>query len=196
MTEKEKLLEYIDKPVLTDARNSMGCSENWYNPYYAMKETFTKEEIKNMTDKEIDNLIKLAENIMEALYWWNSRFLKEGEDLLREWVDEYKELKQLIIENPDLPLIFFATYEANRGEYSSEFADARAHKGIVLNCMGIQEDHIYTDEDDLESDISDMLFDEHGHDWSDEEYEAAVAEKMKEYEPYWVNAIIITVDDY
>ena len=115
---------------------------------------------------------------------------------MREWVDEYKELKQLIIENPDLPLIFFATDEANSGEYSSELADARAHKGIVLNCMGIQEDHIYTDEDDLESDISDMLFDEHGHDWSDEEYEAAIAEKMKEYEPYWVNAIIITVDDY
>ena len=33
-----------------------------------MKETFTKEEIENMHDKEIDNLIKLAENIMEALY--------------------------------------------------------------------------------------------------------------------------------
>ena len=30
MTEKEKLLEYIDNPVLTGARNSMGCSENWY----------------------------------------------------------------------------------------------------------------------------------------------------------------------
>ena len=115
---------------------------------------------------------------------------------MREWVDEYKELKQLIIENPDLPLIFFATDEANSGEYSSELADARAHKAIVLNCTGIQEDHIYTDEDDLESDISDMLFDEHGYDWSDEEYETAIAEKMKEYEPYWVNAIIITVDDY
>lgn len=33
-----------------------------------MKEVFTKEEIENMTDKEIDNLIKLAENIIEALY--------------------------------------------------------------------------------------------------------------------------------
>lgn len=68
MSEKEKLLEYIDKPVLTDARNSMGCSANWYNPYYAMKETFTKEEIENMTESEINKLIKLAENIMEALY--------------------------------------------------------------------------------------------------------------------------------
>ena len=29
---------------------------------------YTKKEIENMPDKEIDNLIKLAENIMEALY--------------------------------------------------------------------------------------------------------------------------------
>ena len=29
---------------------------------------YTKEEIENMPDKEIDNLIKLAENIMEVLY--------------------------------------------------------------------------------------------------------------------------------
>lgn len=68
MTEKEKLLEYIDKLILTDAKNSMNYSENWYNPYYAMKETFTKEEIENIPDKEINNLIKLAENIIKALY--------------------------------------------------------------------------------------------------------------------------------
>ena len=66
--EKENLLEYINNPVLTDARNLMGCSENWYNPYYAIKETFAEEEIVNMTDDEINNLVKLAENIMEALY--------------------------------------------------------------------------------------------------------------------------------
>ena len=75
---------------------------------------------------------------------------------MREWVDEYKELKQLIIENPDLPLIFFATEEANSGEYSSELADARAYKGIVLNCTGVNEERIYTDEDDLVLDICRM----------------------------------------
>lgn len=68
MSEKEKILEYIDKPVLTTAKNSMGCSENWYSSYYAMKETFTKEEIEKMPDSEIYDLIKLAENIQEALY--------------------------------------------------------------------------------------------------------------------------------
>ena len=68
MTKKQKLLRYIDKPVETTARNSMGCYENWYDSYYAMKETFTRKEIKSMTDTEIENLIRLADNIAEGLY--------------------------------------------------------------------------------------------------------------------------------
>ena len=68
MTEKEKLMEYINKPITTNARNSMGCSENWYNAYYAIKETFSLEEIQCMTDKEIENLVRLADEIAIALY--------------------------------------------------------------------------------------------------------------------------------
>lgn len=68
MTEKEKLIEYINKPIVTDARNRMGCSENWYNAYYAIKETFSFEEIQSMTDKEIENLVRLADEIGMALY--------------------------------------------------------------------------------------------------------------------------------
>ena len=68
MTEKEKLIEYINKPVLTDARNRMGCSENWYNAYYAIKETFSIDEIQSMSDKKINNLVKLADEIGMALY--------------------------------------------------------------------------------------------------------------------------------
>ena len=51
MTEKEKLLEYIKKPVLTTARNSMGCDENWYNSYFVIKETFSIEEINSIVQK-------------------------------------------------------------------------------------------------------------------------------------------------
>lgn len=68
MSEKEKLMEYINKPITTDARNRMGCSENWYNAYYAIKETFSIDEIIHMTDKEIENLVKLADEIGMALY--------------------------------------------------------------------------------------------------------------------------------
>ena len=46
----------------------MGCSENWYDPFYAIKETFDKEEIEDMKALEINNLLKLARNIQEALY--------------------------------------------------------------------------------------------------------------------------------
>lgn len=66
--EKDKLLKYLDAPIETSARNRMGCSENWYDPYYAMKETFSREQIEGMTDAEIKNLLALAQNISEGLY--------------------------------------------------------------------------------------------------------------------------------
>ena len=68
MTEKEKILEYIKKPALTTARNSMGCDENSYNSYFAIKETFSIEEINSMSDKEVANLVRLGDSMSEALY--------------------------------------------------------------------------------------------------------------------------------
>lgn len=66
--EKPLLLEYIKAPKVTDARNRMGCSENWYDPYYAIKQSFSLEEIEKMSEREIQNLVKLAANISEGLY--------------------------------------------------------------------------------------------------------------------------------
>lgn len=68
MTEKEKVFEYMKNPVTTNARNRMGCNENWYNPYYAITETFDEEEISRMSDIEIEHLVELAGFIAEALY--------------------------------------------------------------------------------------------------------------------------------
>lgn len=59
--------EYRDKPI-NNRRNSMGCSESWYDPVYSITETFTKKEIEAMTGKEVANLWKLAENIADGLY--------------------------------------------------------------------------------------------------------------------------------
>ena len=65
---KTKLIEEINNNKETPFLNRMGCSENWYNPVYAIKRTFTIEEIKNMTEKEIQNLLKLANNIQDGLF--------------------------------------------------------------------------------------------------------------------------------
>lgn len=46
----------------------MGCNENWYNSYYAITKTFTIEEINSMSDKEVENLVRLGDSISEAFY--------------------------------------------------------------------------------------------------------------------------------
>ena len=70
MSNKEKILEYIALYKAPDKimRNRMGCDESWYDPYYAIKETFSVKEIESMSEKEVDNLVRLANNIADALY--------------------------------------------------------------------------------------------------------------------------------
>ena len=68
MSEKEKLLGYIRNPKTTKAVNIMGCSENWYDPYFAISQTFSYEEVDAMSEAEIEHLIKLADNIADGLY--------------------------------------------------------------------------------------------------------------------------------
>ena len=65
---KEELIKEIKEYKNNNGRNIMGCSENWYDYIFAIKQTFTLNEIEKMTQKEIDNLIKLASNIQEGLF--------------------------------------------------------------------------------------------------------------------------------
>ena len=57
---EEKLLNDIKNPELTSYRNSMGKSENWHNPYYSITQTLSEEEIKNMSDEQVEKLMMLA----------------------------------------------------------------------------------------------------------------------------------------
>jgi hypothetical protein len=69
LDDKQVLLEYIDKEQEpNNNKNIMGCLEDWYDPFYAIKQTFTREQVENMTDVEISNLFSLAINISDGLY--------------------------------------------------------------------------------------------------------------------------------
>lgn len=68
MSEKENCLSFIDSPSTVSQRNIMGCSENWYNPYYAIYATFSREEVMAMPDSEVEHLIRLAGKIADGLY--------------------------------------------------------------------------------------------------------------------------------
>ena len=69
LTNRELINLYFDgKVAMTNIHNVMGCNESWYDKYYAITHTFKREDIDAMDDKQLENLLKLAETIQEALY--------------------------------------------------------------------------------------------------------------------------------
>ena len=65
---RDEIINEIINCKKTPGHNIMGTSESWYNPYYAIQQTFTENEIKNMSENELNNLIKLADKLAEAFY--------------------------------------------------------------------------------------------------------------------------------
>ena len=65
---KEEILKAYEHWKLTNARNSMGCLEDWYSYPFSISRTFSREEIENMDEKTIGYLVRLANNISDALY--------------------------------------------------------------------------------------------------------------------------------
>ena len=65
---KDEIKQFRKEQPSNNSINRMGCSENWYNPLYSISNTFTDNEIEKMSDKEIENLYKLAVKIAEGLY--------------------------------------------------------------------------------------------------------------------------------
>ena len=103
-------------------------------------------------------------------------------------LDDTTELRKLIIENPDLPLIVFAGEEAWSGDYCySQSLDVRAR----IDTLGLYGD-IWMEEDDYRDKLVDDLCDEEEYrDLSDEEYYKMIDQKIAETE--FVKAIVVYV---
>lgn len=65
---KEEIIKEIMLRDDINAKNSMGCNENWYNPNFAIRQTFSEDELKKMPLKHLNNLIELADQISDGLY--------------------------------------------------------------------------------------------------------------------------------
>lgn len=109
-----------------------------------------------------------------------------------------EKIRKLILDNPDLPLVFLATEEANIGEYATMFCTStRVELGELLDCkQEINDEITYTDRDDFKADIYDLLADNANdndqimpEEWFDTEAERIASE----YESYWKPCILITV---
>ena len=106
------------------------------------------------------------------------------------------ELRKLILENPDLPIVVLAGTDANIGEYGWMYC-SNVSFGIdeILDYdITDYEDYIFTDRDRLEEYIEDVMWDENIP-RTDEEWETEKEKRLKELEPYWKKVIEIRVDN-
>lgn len=102
------------------------------------------------------------------------------------------ELKRLILENPDLPIVVLAGEEANNGWFYWMYCSNISFRiEEMLDCDYYDyDDAVITDRDRLKEKIEDDLWDEY-HEKSDEEYDAAIEREVEKYEPYWKRVIAI-----
>lgn len=115
---------------------------------------------------------------------------------LNMFVKQTDELKKLIAEHPDYPIVVIVAYEVcGDDSYGWRYApELRFSIGEILDCeQDVNDARIYVDRDEFEEDLRDYLCDDYEN-LSDEEFDKVVQNKMKEYEPYWKNVIQIRAD--
>ena len=108
---------------------------------------------------------------------------------LNMFTKQTDELKQLISEHPDLPIVVIAANEGVADDYYGCI-------GEILDCeQDIDKYTIYTDRYDLEQDIAGKLGDSGNYDeTTDDEFDAIVKAELAKYEPYWKKVIQIRAD--
>ena len=106
-----------------------------------------------------------------------------------------EELRKLIIEKQNLPLLVFAGDEANMGDYSYiSCSYVKAYVGKYLDCMQEVDDcKCYTDKDEFEEDLADTLYDD--FQGTDEEWDEYLSKEIAKYDPYWTECIILYVNN-
>ena len=108
------------------------------------------------------------------------------------------ELKKLIAEHPDLPIVVIVNAEVVADDdYNWWYAPCISFSlGEILDCeQDVNDMKVYTDRDDFEEDLQNILCDlEEFENATDEEFDQAVKEQLADYEPYWKQVIQIRAD--
>ena len=117
---------------------------------------------------------------------------------LNMFIKQTDELKKLIAEHPDYPIVVLVNNDVCLDDsYRWWYAPSiRFDLGEILDCeQTINDEKVYENRDDFEEDVRYMLeCDDAFEEWTDEEYEKLVQDKLAEYDPYWKNVICIYAD--
>ena len=106
------------------------------------------------------------------------------------------ELKRLIAENPELPIVVLAGENATDGEQTMFCSDVKFWIQDLLDCEVPYMECVETDKSNFEEQIEEWLWDEMGGNDKDSKlseavFEDALKETKAKYEPYWKKVIAI-----
>ena len=68
MKTKEQIINDIKQAKWQKGRNSMGISESFYDPYFLLKEFRPLEELEQLSEKELNLLLDLANFASDTFY--------------------------------------------------------------------------------------------------------------------------------
>ena len=124
--------------------------------------------------------------------------IKENEKKPTGLVHSAEKLRQMILDNPDLPLVVRAGEDANSGDYSLMMCSSIKCEIVdFLDCnQNYYMEYVFTDRTEFEETIADSLYlDEPLEGLTDKEYDELVDMITAQYEPYWKKCILVTVDN-
>ena len=105
-----------------------------------------------------------------------------------------EELQKLIHEHPNTPIVCIVDPEVC-GDDEGWWYAPRIEFGFgeILNCQQVIDDEkVFVDRIEFEETLEYHMADDPEYEkLSDEEFEKAVEEKLKEYDPYWIDVIQI-----
>lgn len=114
------------------------------------------------------------------------------------FVKQTDELKELIAEHPDYPIVVMCSNEVCAGDdFIWWYAPCLSFDiGEILDCeQEINDERIYVERDQFEEDLQDRLADDERYEnLSDAEFDKVVKAELAKYEPYWKNVIVIRAD--
>lgn len=109
-------------------------------------------------------------------------------------VHDNSELRKLIAENPDLPIVVLVGEYAWSGEYGYECCtDVACCIDEILDCeTPFDDEYVFSDRDDFEEQLADYLMTlPKAKNLTDKEFDKMVEAEVLKYVPYWRKVISI-----
>lgn len=106
-----------------------------------------------------------------------------------------QELRNLILDNPELPIVVVAGDGANDGDYSWMYCSS-VSVGIeeLLDCEVPYQEEVESDRDNFDERMEEWYWDKYISEFDtveEDDFKTALAEEKAKYEPFWKKAIFI-----